>query len=177
MIDRSKYQTFLSSRKGFRKKYRLRKGDFYLIWKWSINKGSGSINSHIHNGVISVAICRTPLSRRYVPDVIVWLHDKNGVCSEKSSYHIARLLLKEAGCEGESLALLSRCYVWAKIWKLHVPNKINVFGWQAWQNILPTWVYLAWRWIIEDDSCNICQRHSESMLHAFWEWNGSGCVG
>ena len=51
-----------------------------------------------------MAICRIPLSRRYVPDVMVWLHNKNGVCSVKSSYHIARLLLKEAGCEGESFS-------------------------------------------------------------------------
>ncbi|KAK9996844.1 hypothetical protein SO802_021530 [Lithocarpus litseifolius] len=124
------------------------------------------------------AILRIPLSHSYVSDVLLWLHNKNGRYSVKSGYHISRLLLKEARCEGESSAPVSNSYVWDKIWKLQVPNKIKVFGWRACQNILPTRANLAPRRIIEDDSCPICLRHSESVIHALWGvWNGSGCVG
>lgn len=64
------------------------------------------------------AILRIPQSHRYVSDVLLWLHNKNERYSVKSGYYIARLLLKEAGCEGESSAPVSNSHVWDKIWKL-----------------------------------------------------------
>ena len=36
------------------------------------------------------AICRIPLSRRSIPDSIIWLHNKNGKFSVKSAYKLAR---------------------------------------------------------------------------------------
>ena len=36
------------------------------------------------------AICRIPLSRRFVLDSIIWLHNKNGKFSVKSAYKLAR---------------------------------------------------------------------------------------
>ena len=35
------------------------------------------------------AICQIPLSRRYVADTIVWLHNPRGVFTVKSTYHVA----------------------------------------------------------------------------------------
>ena len=37
-----------------------------------------------------VAICKIPLSRRNIVDLMVWLHTKNGKYSVKSGYHLAR---------------------------------------------------------------------------------------
>ena len=85
------------------------------------------------------AIYRIPLSRRCALDVLVWLHNKNGRYLVKSGYHPAMLLLKESSCVGEGFVLISSCKVWARSWKLHVSNKIKVFGWRACQNILPTY--------------------------------------
>ena len=48
------------------------------------------------------AILRVPLSRRQVPDAIMWLPNKNGVYSVKSCYHMARLLSQEVGGLEES---------------------------------------------------------------------------
>ena len=75
------------------------------------------------------AIYRIPLSRRCVPDMLVWLHNKNGRYSVKSGYHMTKLLLKETSCVGEGSVPMSRSKVWARIWKLHIPNKVKVFGW------------------------------------------------
>ena len=47
------------------------------------------------------AIYRIPLSRRYVPDVMVWLHNKNGRYSVQSGYHTVRKLVRESKQEGE----------------------------------------------------------------------------
>ena len=46
--------------------------------------------------------------------------------------------------------------MWSKFWKLHVSNKIKIFGWKACQNILPTHNNLVRRKIIEDDTCPLC---------------------
>ena len=115
------------------------------------------------------AIFRIPLSRRYVPDVLVCLHNKNGIYLVRSGYQTARMLLKEASCVGESSVPVLINQVWARIWKLHVPNKIKVFRWRACQNILPTCENLIQRRIIEDDICNIYQRFPETAIHALWE--------
>ena len=44
----------------------------------------------------AVAIYRIPLSQRCGPDVMTWLHNKNGQYLVKSGYHIAQILLKES---------------------------------------------------------------------------------
>ena len=41
------------------------------------------------------AMVQIPLSRRYVPDVWMWLHNKKGNFSVRSAYHIARMIAKE----------------------------------------------------------------------------------
>jgi len=49
------------------------------------------------------AIIRIPLSKRDVPDSIVWLPNKDRVYSVKSGYGIAKLLTKETdGMVGSS---------------------------------------------------------------------------
>lgn len=40
---------------------------------------------------------RVPLSRRHIPNVLMWLHNKKGNYSMRSGYHIARVIIKE-GC-------------------------------------------------------------------------------
>ena len=59
--------------------------------------------------------------------------------------------------------------VWAKLWKLKVPNKIKVFKWRACQNILPTRINLVRRRIIEDETCEFYLRAPKSMIHVSWE--------
>ena len=74
------------------------------------------------------AIYRIPLSRHCVLDVLVWLHNKKGRCLVKSGYYVARRLLCEASQVGERSDQMSSSMVWARIWKLHIPNKIKAFG-------------------------------------------------
>ena len=59
--------------------------------------------------------------------------------------------------------------MWNALWKLHIPNKIKVFGWRACQEILPTRLNLVKRRIIHDSVCSNCTRFSESMIHALWD--------
>ncbi|XP_075666035.1 uncharacterized protein LOC142635854 [Castanea sativa] len=70
--------------------------------------------------------------------------------------------------------------VWSTLWRLHIPNKLKIFGWRVCHDILPTRENLARKRIIEDRTCEICTRGDESALHVLWEcsvaqdvWAGS----
>nr|XP_023915286.1 uncharacterized protein LOC112026812 [Quercus suber] len=115
------------------------------------------------------AIYRIPLCRRYVPDVMVWLHNKDGRYSVRSGYHTTRTLVRESSLEGASSNLRSSSVVWTSIWKLRIPNKIKVFMWQACHNILPTLEKLRQRRIVENELCPICKLVPKTILHALWE--------
>ena len=115
------------------------------------------------------AISRIPLSRRQTNDALLWLHSTEGEYSVKIGYHLARELKKEMDVHGESSSSVGHKMVWGKLWKLHIPNKVRIFAWCACHDILPTHVKLARRFITEDDTCLLCNRDSESTLHALWD--------
>ena len=86
--------------------------------------------------------------------------------------------------QGEDRATSSTSSAYTKIWKvlwnLKIPNKMEVFGWRACTNILPTRVNLVRRRVLTDDKCPICLRESENTIHVLWEcaavqdiWAGS----
>ena len=58
--------------------------------------------------------------------------------------------------------------VWKTLWKLKVPNKIKVFGWQACCSILPTRVNLSRKRIIVDNRCEACKTEPETKIHTLW---------
>ena len=77
-----------------------------------------------------------------MPDILAWMYNKNGLFSVKSTYRVAvqiqkgeEWIEKSSDCAGRN--------VWNALWKLHIPNKIKVFGWRACQEILPTRSNLA----------------------------------
>ena len=41
------------------------------------------------------AICRIPLSRRFVEDSLVWLHNKKGEYTVRSGYHLPRQVIRK----------------------------------------------------------------------------------
>ena len=63
-------------------------------------------------------------------------------------------------------------FVWAKLWNLHVPTKIKVFGWRACQDILPTRANLVKRKIIIDNTyeCARKLRRLEFMCYGSAGW-------
>ena len=76
--------------------------DQYLHW-WR----SGYIMTLFQREDVE-AICRIPLSRRYVADSIVWIHNKKGRFIVKSAYKVAREILRgpnwaecSSGCAGK----------------------------------------------------------------------------
>ena len=79
------------------------------------------------------AILCIPLSRRNIPDSLMWLPNKDGVYTVKSGYFIARELASEMDGREESSSVRNGGLTWPRLWKLHLPNlpsKIKVFGWR-----------------------------------------------
>ncbi|XP_075636927.1 uncharacterized protein LOC142609203 [Castanea sativa] len=114
------------------------------------------------------AIFRIPLSRRSVPDSILWLHNKNGKFSVKSAYKLARQIQLH-GDRAETSSGCARKKIWPVLWKLKIPNKVKIFGWRACHDILPTSYNLSRRRIITEDKCQLCTKEVETTVHALWE--------
>ena len=115
------------------------------------------------------AIIHILLSKRDIPDSVAWLPNKDGVFSVKSGYAIAWLLTKETdGMVGSSTGQ-NRRLIWQRLWRLHLPNKIKIFGWRACHDILPTKDNLVWRRITEDSVCELCQQGPETGIHVLWD--------
>lgn len=87
----------------------------------------------------------------------------------KSGYHVARRLSKEKLDLGECSGPTRGGHIWVKLWRLHVLNKIKIFGWRVCQDILPTKENLFRHKITEDGGCETCKGGPESMLHVLWE--------
>lgn len=108
------------------------------------------------------------------------MNNKHGAYSVKLGYYIARVIANEDNEIGESSEPKVDGEVWRKLWKLHVQNKIKVFGRRACQNILSIQQNLVKRRVIADGICSICKQDTESVIHVLWEcgvaqdlWAGS----
>ena len=75
----------------------------------------------------------------------------------------------EASMQGECSVTGADGLIWNKLRKLHIPNKIKVFGWKAIHDILPTHENLTRRHIVEDSTCALCKRSKETAIHALWD--------
>ena len=82
-------------------------------------------------------IQKIPLSYNLPVDKIIWIENKKGKFSVKSSYHIAHNLI-EAKKERECSLGDPNIQLWKKLWCLNLPAKIKIFAWRACVNGLPT---------------------------------------
>ena len=98
--------------------------------------------------------------------MLIWPLTTNGEYSVQSAYHF--LVAAEDSLAPSSSSLVHDHYVWKKIWKMKVPNKIQYFIWRAAKDSLPIKVNLKARHVLVDDVCEGCGDYSESTLHFLW---------
>lgn len=89
-------------------------------WEWRVSDlidwaahdwDCGVIATNFHRDDVE-AIVRVPLSRRHIPDAIMWLPNKNGEYSVKSSFQS-----KEDCGLGESSGRTDEGLLWQRLWK------------------------------------------------------------
>ena len=108
-----------------------------------------------------------PLSASLPANKLIWAPTSSGQFTVSSAYKIIRnslCELKWAECSSsQHLTSFWRC-----IWKMHMPNKVKVFAWRAYRNILPTKANLfTWK-VTQDNVCEECRVAVESSGHLFW---------
>lgn len=86
----------------------------------------------------------------------------------QNGYYLGRQMSREMIITKNSGGAFGH-HVWTKLWKRHLPNKIKLFGWRAWKDILPIRANLVKRNVLMDDQCEICKRYPKTTLHTIWE--------
>ena len=124
-------------------------------------------------------ITKIPLSRKAISNSIIWMHNKHGKFSVKSTYKVARRMRGEGSWAKSSGGCVGKL-IWPVLWKLCISNKIKIFGWQACNDILPIKCNLVKSKIITDNECHIGTREAKSAIHVLWSsaamqdvWAGS----
>lgn len=91
------------------------------------------------------------------PDRWVWLMDRNGVFSVKTFSIIIKRRLVDFPIKKSEF-----------IWNKWVPNKVNICGWRAFINRLPTLPNFNHRGVqVNSLRYLFCDRDDESMQHCF----------
>ena len=100
-------------------------------------------------------ILNIPISYNLSKDKLIWVGNRKGVFTVRSSYHVA-LNLVDCSDEGESSFGDPWERLWKKIWHLNIPPKIKYFAWRACIDALPTKVNL----------CPCCGSELEAISHS-----------
>ncbi|XP_042974720.1 uncharacterized protein LOC122306357 [Carya illinoinensis] len=96
----------------------------------------------------------------------MWGFTKDGRFSVRSAYHLGNALGKSMVGECSNKEVQKQ--IWEGVWRLNVPNPTKQFVWKALKSILPMRQNLVQRKIIEDATCQICQRGEETICHVLW---------
>ncbi|XP_062029045.1 uncharacterized protein LOC133745065 [Rosa rugosa] len=107
-------------------------------------------------------ILTIPLSRRTMPDRLVWKLEKNGEFFVKTAY---RFSFSHSSSRIPFTLSVNESF-WKRVWKVLIPNAAKVFAWRVCHDILPSLERLAMRHVqVDSQGCVLCEGSSESTLH------------
>lgn len=102
-------------------------------------------------------------------DVVAWHHNRNGMFSVRSAYHV-QWNYRYGSWEGEAVAgNVGDNQTWKKLLNLRVPAKIKIFGCRALQCLIPCRGVLANKHIGNNSTCPLCQRGCEDIKHMMFQ--------
>ncbi|KAL3534296.1 hypothetical protein ACH5RR_002757 [Cinchona calisaya] len=93
-----------------------------------------------------------PLALNSNEDKLIWHYSSSRICFVNLGYHLAITFyinkdMNLMSCNSSSSQVNS---MWKKLWKLNIPNKIEIFLWKAtyWHTVLPhNWLPQPVDWI------------------------------
>lgn len=112
-------------------------------------------------------ILSIPLTYNLPKDILIWIGNKSGTFTVKSTYHIASSIVKPSD-EGECSSSNSSSQLWKRIWHQKVPPKLKVFVWRLCVNGLPTMQNLSHRGINCSSFCPIYDKAVEIIAYALF---------
>jgi hypothetical protein len=116
------------------------------------------------------AVMQIRLSGRIPQDYVAWFHEKSGLFTVRSAYHLA--VRSDLGNgrirtdEGSSSNADGRRSLYNEIWSAKVPQKVRIFAWRLSQDGLATQENRKRRTLVNSARCTICGREDESGFHA-----------
>ncbi|KAK3211235.1 hypothetical protein Dsin_015941 [Dipteronia sinensis] len=114
-----------------------------------------------------VAIQSIPIGSSRCGDSLVWHYANNGAFNVKSGYWVARSMVVQASSSNSASSISTDW--WKKLWNLKIPQKIKIFIWNGCFDWIPTMYNLCLRRIPVVDLCPLCNKVSETTLHALWD--------
>ena len=85
-------------------------------------------------------------------DVVAWDYNRSGLFSVRSAYHCQWESKFGPRCNRVQADTASRTKLWKNLWKLNLPGKIKILGWQALKGLLPCQAILANRHVGKEDA-------------------------
>lgn len=131
------------------------------IWSWPVRTNFLPVDAELIQN-IHVGMFRSD-------DQLIWNYDSKGKFSVKSGYFLA-MKAKKSGDLSEGSA--DRRW-WDCLWHLKIPEKIKIFVWRAFHNILPTWKNQAGREVGCSEGCGRCFNDKETTFHALISSNAA----
>jgi hypothetical protein len=102
-----------------------------------------------------------PISPFLPRDKLTWRGTNNGEFSVRSAYHLGLEVREWLNPSGSGIEKDSE--VWKAYWRLLVPPAVKMF------DLLLTKTNLFRRKVCKDQTCPICQREGETLMHIIWE--------
>ncbi|XP_050217692.1 uncharacterized protein LOC126668545 [Mercurialis annua] len=118
----------------------------------------------------TTAILSIPLLIYLSQDRVIWHHNKDGIYTVKSGYHLVINEKKERLQPNHNASWNHRVLVdWKWLWEMKLPNKLKVFFWKLLWNGLPTGEELNKR-LNTSHLCPHCNQ-IENNLHLFFKFH------
>ncbi|KAK3193931.1 hypothetical protein Dsin_025241 [Dipteronia sinensis] len=97
-------------------------------------------------------------------DLVLWHFDKKGEFTVKSAYRFA-LNLHQGSVASSSIGAPPW---WKRLWYFQIPDKVRIFSWKAFKNILPSKFFLWKMGSVDSACCGLCSMGVDTVDHALW---------
>lgn len=95
----------------------------------------------------------------------MWHYDKRGEYSVKSGYQLAQKIQFPNNPSSSS----NNHKQWNALWALDLSEKIKIFIWRAFHNLLPIAENLWKRKVLQEPICQRCRRGAKTIHHSLLE--------
>ncbi|XP_050211713.1 uncharacterized protein LOC126661875 [Mercurialis annua] len=109
-------------------------------------------------------ICNIPLAKTELHDNRRWHYDKSGLYNVRSGYRVAWDLKNQAS-SSDGTEMMSW---WKFLSGLSLPQKVKIFLWKCFNDLLPVRADLSRRGMIVENLYSGCNCAGESQIHALW---------
>ncbi|CAN1788506.1 LINE-1 retrotransposable element ORF2 protein, partial [Linum perenne] len=123
-----------------------------------------ALRTHFAEDIVQ-QILLIPIGPSTLKDRWIWHHDRRGIFTIKSCYH----MIRNAASSASDITASARSKEWKWLWQLSLPPKIRFFIWRVCHNALPTMVNLASRNCSTTRICPRCTLQDETLHHMVFQ--------